>query len=300
MHKKRFFAIMIIVFSFSRLVYSQEIINIDKLFLWEIKSKTAHVYLLGSIHVSKTDLYPLNKNIENAFNNSDNLAVESDVLNIDQSEVFKLTMKHGFFTDGDNLKNHLTDSVYNKLFFALKKYNLDINNFLYMKPWLAAITIELMYYEKNGYSPVNGIDYYFLKKAGAKNIISLETMEDQLSLFDNIPLDLQTLYLESSLKETKNNPKDIDKLFLLWETGNIKELENYLNNYYLKYKHLQPIFKVLLDDRNIKMAEKINQFLNSDKTYFVIIGSAHFVGSNNLLDLLKQKGFEINQINKGY
>jgi uncharacterized protein YbaP (TraB family) len=48
-------------------------------FLWEVKSDTATVYLFGTIHVGKKDMYPLAPLIEQALAASEALAVEADV-----------------------------------------------------------------------------------------------------------------------------------------------------------------------------------------------------------------------------
>ena len=46
----------------------------------------------------------------------------------------------------------------------------------------------------------------------------------------------------------------------------------------------------LMDDRNVGMANKIKQYLDSSGTYFVLIGAAHYVGENNIIELLHQAG----------
>ena len=50
----------------------------QKSFLWQITSKQNVVYVLGSVHVGNSALYPLNKTIEDAFTQSSVLAVEVD------------------------------------------------------------------------------------------------------------------------------------------------------------------------------------------------------------------------------
>ncbi len=53
-----------------------------KNFLWEVKSDSSTVYLLGSIHIGKKEMYPLNLIIENAFDECNNLVVEVDIKDI--------------------------------------------------------------------------------------------------------------------------------------------------------------------------------------------------------------------------
>jgi len=47
-------------------------------FMWKISSPTTTVYLLGSVHMARQKLYPLDRAIEDAFAQSEHLVVELD------------------------------------------------------------------------------------------------------------------------------------------------------------------------------------------------------------------------------
>jgi hypothetical protein len=52
----------------------------------------------------------------------------------------------------------------------------------------------------------------------------------------------------------------------------------------------------LFEDRNVKMLSKIEGYLNSNGSYFVIVGAGHMVGKRGLVELLKAKGYEVAQL----
>ncbi len=52
---------------------------------------------------------------------------------------------------------------------------------------------------------------------------------------------------------------------------------------------MRVVLAKLFDERNAKMAAKIEQLLQTDRTYFIIVGAGHLVGKNGLLALLGQK-----------
>ena len=54
---------------------TQAAIAQSPVFLWKITSNAGEVYLLGSIHLAKPDMYPLDARIEEAFRASDNVVV---------------------------------------------------------------------------------------------------------------------------------------------------------------------------------------------------------------------------------
>ena len=71
-------------------------------FLWELRSPTATVYLLGSVHVASGDMYPLDARIERAFQKSETLVLEkapSGQLWVTYTEDGKVMVNHS--TSGD-------------------------------------------------------------------------------------------------------------------------------------------------------------------------------------------------------
>jgi len=53
---------------------------VSKELLWKIQSKTNTVYVLGSLHYCKKEIYPLSEKIGKAFTESEILVVEADVM----------------------------------------------------------------------------------------------------------------------------------------------------------------------------------------------------------------------------
>ena len=74
----------------------------QKSFLWQVQSKTNTVYVLGSIHYLKKEMYPLDEEIEKAFEQADVLAVEADVTNVEKVDVQKL-FGGAFYTENETL-----------------------------------------------------------------------------------------------------------------------------------------------------------------------------------------------------
>ena len=45
-----------------------------------------------------------------------------------------------------------------------------------------------------------------------------------------------------------------------------------------------------MDERNVGMADKIAGYLQTKGTYFVLVGAAHYVGDNSIIELLERQG----------
>jgi uncharacterized protein YbaP (TraB family) len=63
-------------------------------------------------------------------------------------------------------------------------------------------------------------------------------------------------------------------------------------------KLLREFYDKLFIKRNATMAEYIENLLKTgkDHTYFVIVGSGHYLGDSDIIELLTAKGYQINQI----
>lgn len=86
--------------------------------------------------------------------------------------------------------------------------------------------------------------------------------------------------------------------------GEVEEMEGALNEEELSTLSKKALelnreySKIIIDDRNKNMTDKIEQYLNGkdNKTYFVIAGCAHYIGDKGIINELKDKGYEVVQI----
>jgi uncharacterized protein YbaP (TraB family) len=81
-----------------------------------------------------------------------------------------------------------------------------------------------------------------------------------------------------------------------WTSGDAQTLESILADAMPPDASLAPILKKLFDERNDKMTSKIEGYLKSNGTYFVIVGAGHLVGKKGIVELLKSKGYGVEQL----
>jgi uncharacterized protein YbaP (TraB family) len=48
-------------------------------------------------------------------------------------------------------------------------------------------------------------------------------------------------------------------------------------------------------ERNDAMTQKIEEFLQTDKTYFVAVGAGHLVGERGIVQQLRDKNYTVDQ-----
>ncbi len=263
----------------------------DALF-WRIESETATVYLLGSIHLASDDLYPLPFHIENAFNKSDYLVVEVDITNIDQNEILQLIAKHGQLDNGRILSTVIPQSTYEAVKNEFSEYGINILQFERVNPWVVAITLSQLQMMKFGFRPEYGVDLYFLSDARDKmEIIELETGTDQISIFSDLNMDIQILLLEDFLYDLTQPKERILALFDAYKRWDAAWIHDFIFESVENHPELKPLYRNLLDERNVKMAASIDSFLKNQGTYFVVVGAGHLFGEMGIIELLRKKGY---------
>jgi len=268
----------------------------DKTFFWKATSAEATVYLMGSIHFADSSFYPLRKDIENAFTRSNALVVELDVNKIDHDAYNRLLVQKGVYKDGTTIKDALSEETWLQLHQRLQQLDISYDHVKNYKPGVLVLTLMAMQVMQMGLDPQLGIDAYFLRKAArqepAKKIIELETLEQQLNLFLDIPNG--DLLLKESLYTLGETEILMADLVRFWKQGDVAQMSKLLFEDALnEYPAFSSIYDSLIYARNRQMAKKIEDMLSTKGVYFVVVGSAHLIGDKGIVDALIDKGYEV-------
>jgi uncharacterized protein YbaP (TraB family) len=265
-------------------------------FLWKVQSKTGNAYIVGSIHAYKSELYPLPNKMEEAFDKSNALAVEVNINGANPESI--MTMINGaFYKDKSTLEKHLSRETYEMATKKLQELGLPLEILQNTKPWFVALILTSMELQKLGLSPEYGIDNYFLKKAeNKKRVVELESIDYQVNLLSGFSDADQELFLVSTLKDLDLLKKEINTILTAWNTGDTKTMESYVSKSLHDNPRMLPIYKKLVFDRNKNMASKIEGYLKTNEQYCVVVGAAHLVGKDGIIEILKKKGYILEQL----
>jgi uncharacterized protein YbaP (TraB family) len=268
-----------------------------KAFIWKITSDTTYAYLLGSVHIANQEIYPLDSTIENAFESADNLVVEVNTNNISQVESVQLLAHYGQYPEGERLSENLPEELYNQLKEQFQKFGTDILLLNSYRPFVVYNVMCQLIMNSLGYKAEWGMDLYFLDKAqqSGKDILELETAEFQFDLLSSISDEsiIEAIQYDIDNPETE---KYLRGLFSAWLDGDIAKMESITFEGLTEQPELAPYYEKMYDERNFNMLNKINEFLADDNTYFIVVGAGHLVGENGLINLLKEKGYSIEQL----
>lgn len=268
-------------------------------FLWEVAHGDTTVYLQGTVHLGVEEMFPLNEKSENAYKESDIILPEVDIANLNPFEVQEIMVELGTYQDGSTIQDHISEELYVELENTLEELGLPIQLLETYHPWVLSSMVQQLIAEQLGF--IHGVDEYFLTRAhdDEKEVIALETVEEQFQLFADTSPEYQEDMLAESLMSMKEYEEDLDELISLYMKGDQEALLSSLINEEAEVNEEDQAFMEALNDkRNIGMANKIKEFLEDDngKTYFVIVGSLHYILEPHIISLLEEDGYEVKHI----
>ena len=257
--------------------------------LWELHGRHNTVYLLGSIHTLRASDYPLAPAVLDAYRGAKSLIMEIDLNELEAEDVQSEMLASATLADGKTLHDIMGAARYAHAQTLAHEVGLDLSAFDQFAPWFVAEAISQMQLMQLGFDPSSGVEMYFLGRArtDGKSIAGLETAHDQLALFEGMPMETQANYLISSLEQAHDLPKDVNDMVRAWERGDMSWFETEMKS---DLGRDPAVYQSLLVSRNRKWIARIERLLDDDENYLVIVGTAHLVGRDSVIDLLKKDG----------
>ena len=266
-------------------------------FIWKFSGPEGSGYLMGSIHLLKSEYYPLSGIVMKAFRDSGILAVEADISPEKMGEAALLQINRGLYPEGDCLRNHVKEETYALARDRLEKLGMDISGFKRFKPWLLALTLVSMDMMRMGFDPSFGVDRHFLEKAkGRMEILELEGLEKQMNLFDGFSDALNDRFLFNNIQETGRSRQEVEAMVNAWRMGDVARMETLVTESVKRFPDLADLYRVVILERNASMVDSIIRMLVPEKRVFVVVGAAHLVGEKGIVELMKTRGFQLRQL----
>ncbi len=266
---------------------------------WEVRSGNSSVYLFGTIHVGRADFYPLPAAIESAFRKSDVLALEVNPAN--EQEAVAAVMS-AMYAPPDNIENHLSSSVISNVIDVSAAYGIPFEQFRQMKPYLLMFTLTTLEYARLGYNAQQGIEVHLSQRASmeGKRVTALESMSEQMQMLDKLSPQLQTAMLQITVDEIANGEVAalVAKMIEAWRSGNTEALDTVLSaeERRLEDALAQEFHERFLTERNINMANQIENMLRNGERVFVAVGAMHMVGEDGIPAILAAKGYQVRRL----
>ena len=263
--------------------------------VWSVRSGDNVIYLGGTVHLLRPGDYPLPDEFEETYQASSELYFETDIAAMSDLSVQAQLLQQLTYSDDRSLRTVLSDEAYTALSAYTQTAGLPIVMLEKFKPGLLISTLQILVFQSMGFTP-QGVDAFFHTRAVAdgKAEGQLETVQEQIGFIAAMGEGNESEFILLSLKDLTETGNVIDGMIGAWRSGDAQGLsELFVEDMKVEAPAL---YDTLLLERNLKWIPQINRMLQDADTEFVLVGAAHIVGENGLLDLLSQEGYEINQL----
>lgn len=266
----------------------------ERTLLWKVSESDKSIFLLGSIHYLRKENYPLNQAILDAFDVSERLVLEIDLQNTPAGAAQRLTLEKAIYRDGSNLAQNVGQETYQLATKRAAELGIDMQVVQSMKPWFVALTMLAVKLQRMGLDPKLGVDHHLAERAkrDGKPTSGLETLEFQLGIFDQLSKREQELMLRETAGELERIDKNVKDIVESWLKGDGERLATLLLAGMRQYPELQ---QKLVIERNRRWLDQIAKLVEQGSNAMVVVGAAHLVGQEGIVDMLKARGLSVEQ-----
>ncbi|WP_417621710.1 TraB/GumN family protein [Parasphingorhabdus sp.] len=254
--------------------------------LWVIRDRDTTIYLFGTIHILKPGMSWFDEAVKESFDASDELVVE--MIKPDPAVMVKIVTELGIDKTGVSLRDKLTPEDRADYEAALIKLNLPVAAFDPLDPWFASVNLSILPLTRTGYQADQGVEDELLAQAAARAIpiTGLETPEQQLGFFDNLPEEVQIRFLNFTVDTIDEAVDGMEIMVAEWANANVDALGELMN----AGLEDRILYETLLVNRNANWAEWVDQRMEKPGTVFLAVGAGHLAGESSLQALLAKKG----------
>ena len=274
--------------------------------LWKIeKDGKPASWLLGTMHVTDPRVLAMPEAARTAYAGAGTVIVESDEI-ADETKAGLAIMARPdltMFTDGKSITDFLDKEDAAKLTEGLKSRGLSLAAVARMKPWMIASFVALPACEiARKTAGAAFLDQRLARDAIAegKTLKGLETLIEQISALDSLPLEpqiqglVQTIELGDTLEDVIET---MSQLYLSGDVGMIMPMMRAASPETGDDAEAYADFEQrIIVDRNHIMADRAAPIL-TEGNVFMAVGALHLPGPEGVVELLRQQGFTVTAVN---
>lgn len=258
--------------------------------LWQLADADTTIYLFGTVHALPKGTEWMDARVQRAFDASEELVTEVDLATVRASGASLAGA--GMLPEGQSLRELMQPDNREEFEAALVTLGLPVEAFDRMEPWLAAMSLSLLPVVRAGYQADAGVETALASKAEGKTRSGLERIEDQIALFDTLPMASQLAYLDQAVHQMPSASSSLDAMVAEWLAGDAEDLAALINAEMTD----RDLHARLLSRRNANWAGWIAERLNRPGTVFVAVGAGHLAGEGSVQDQLRGRGLQVTRI----
>jgi uncharacterized protein YbaP (TraB family) len=257
--------------------------------LWQIeKAGSAPSYLFGTIHSEDPRVLELPEAVSERLQAATSFSLEIQL----DSSLTELFMERMFLPEGKKLARLIGTEAFLQTFQALSEHGLPFEVVSRLQPWAATLFLSTPPVKTGQYLD---LILYERAKSSGKALHGLETADEQLAIFESFSTQDQIKILKETLKNQDGIKETLEATHILYLQRDLAGLQELMDKQVRasKEKKLnQKFMKRLVDDRNRRMAERMQPRLQEGNA-FIAVGALHLPGTKGILKILEKQGYTL-------
>ena len=285
--------------------------------LWKVTNGKNTLYLLGTVHVDRSNVYPFHKSLRAALASAQTVIFELDFN--DQEGLAEFAAMQTY-SDGTTLKDHISPELYASTVQVFADLGMSEEAVAAYKPWaLANSLMSLSTQDETTTGAPMAIDLYLNSAAAnaGKQIDAVETYAFQSSIFDTLSPEYQEAYLagyvnlaliDDTLEMTEEQKKELqeameyqekqmDAMMETWKAGDAAAFEEIFDKAAV-LESTDELNSRLFTDRDPNMIEYAAKLLEreGENTFFLAVGAGHMVDPGGIVGGLRALGYTVEEL----
>jgi len=259
--------------------------------LWTVKGRENTVYIYGSVHVLPQGGFAVDGRLAEALDDAEKVCLEIDSKAISDEEMQALTLSRVMDPDGRDLFTLMGPDA-DQARESATAAGVQLEPLAQFEPWFAGMMLSILALQQHGFDIEHGVESLIETAAGTRDkpICAFETADEQLAIFDDMPIEQQRKFLIQSLDEIQEVKADMDKMLAYWRSGDEASMDRLMDEDFEGYPELA---ERLVFGRNERWADQVSEMLDGSDDVLVVVGAGHLVGDRGLPNLLRKRGYKV-------
>lgn len=259
--------------------------------IWTVEHGAGRIHLLGSIHLLPPETEWQTAEIKAAMAASTVFVFEAPI-NDANATMARFVERHGRIEGGRSLRDLIGNEAHDAVSRAAWQVHYPPRLLETVRPWLAAVYLELYSSLKMGSSPHFGVDHVIERLANSRGarVSYLESVDEQLSYFLKLSRKDEARYLRATADGILTKPDAARELLSAWAGADVAKLHALIEEGLADVPQLKA---QLLTARNRKWLPAIEAMIRSGDVHFVTVGAGHLVGEDGIIGMLAARGYKI-------
>ena len=263
--------------------------------VWKISDADSTVFLAGSVHLLREKDLPLPSAFDRTYEECEELVFEIDMALMSRPETALEMHRLGSLPDGERLSDHFGPATMQRLRGYLKERKMSERFFDSYNPGMVYLLLSSLEAAHHGAKPELGLEstYYARCVTDGKPSRGLETVAYQISRLNGLEKEMVETIINEALDEVADSGATLDSITAAWKSGDAGKLAGVIVD---QSGFTPELREVLLTERNRNWIPEIEKALATDRDVMFLVGAAHLVGEDGVVDLLRDKGLTVTQV----